>query len=59
MIYKMTWKGQIENLTSGQGHDLTRKGNDAYQSIRLDGSNSKLVLGPVSHFNQNLLQKNC
>ena len=36
----MTLKGQVENLTSGQGHDLTRIGHVAYQSIRLVETNT-------------------
>ena len=35
MINNMTSKGQVENLTFGQGHDLTRIGHVACQSIRL------------------------
>ena len=35
MNYNLTLKGQLENLTSGQGHDLTGKGHVAYQSIRI------------------------
>ena len=34
MDYNLTLKGKLENLTSGQGHDLTGKGHVAYQSIR-------------------------
>ena len=34
MNYNLTLKGQLENLTSGQGHDLTGKGHVAYQSVR-------------------------
>ena len=30
MMYGMTSKGQFENLTSGQGHDLTEIGHVAY-----------------------------
>ena len=33
MIYNMTSKGQVETLTSGQGHDLTQTYNDAYHSF--------------------------
>ena len=33
MMYSMTSKGQFENLTSGQGHDLSLIGHVAYQSI--------------------------
>ena len=36
----MTSKGQVDNLTSGQGHDLTRIGHVAYQSIRLVKTNT-------------------
>ena len=32
----MTSKGQVETLTSGQGHDLTQTYHDAYHSICLD-----------------------
>ena len=32
----MTSKGQVENLTSGQGHDLTQTYLDAYHSICLN-----------------------
>ena len=35
MNYKLTWKGHFENLTSGQGHDLTGKSHVAYHSIRI------------------------
>ena len=35
-MYNMTSKGQVETLTSGQGHDLTQTYHDAYHSIRLD-----------------------
>ena len=36
----MTSKGQVETLTFGQGHDLTQTYHDAYQSIRLDQTNT-------------------
>ena len=35
MNYNLTLKGNIETLTSGQGHDLIGKGHVAYQSIRM------------------------
>ena len=35
----MTTKGQVENLTSGQGHDLTEIGHIAY-SIRIEEANT-------------------
>ena len=38
-IHNMTSKGQVEALTSGQGHDLTQTYHDAYHSIRLDETN--------------------
>ena len=55
MIYKMTSKGQLENLTSGQGHDLTQIGHVAYQSIRLDETNTmnlswSLYLVPIKSY---------
>ena len=40
MIYNLTSKGQIWNLTSGQGHDLTQIGHIAYHSIRIDETNT-------------------
>ena len=40
MIYNMTLKGEVENFTSGQGHDLTRIGHVAYNSIRLVKTNT-------------------
>ena len=43
MIYNLTLKGHVENLTSGQGHDLARKGHVAYQSIRIVGLNTSMV----------------
>ena len=43
MIYILTLKRHVENLTSGQGHDLTQKGHVAYQSIRIVGLNTSMV----------------
>ena len=40
MIYRMTLKGQGQNLTSGQGHVMTRRGHVAYQSTCLDETNT-------------------
>ena len=40
MIYKMTSKGQMQNLTSVEGHDLTQIGHAAYQLISLDEINT-------------------
>ena len=40
MIYSLTSKGHFENLTSGQGHDLTEIGHAAYHSIRIDETNT-------------------
>ena len=40
MIYNMTSKGQVENLTSGQGHDLTEIGHVAYHLMRIDETNT-------------------
>ena len=33
MMHNLTPKGQIQDLTSGQGHDLTLRGHVAYQPI--------------------------
>ena len=35
MRYNLILKGHFENLTSGQGHDLIKKGHVAYQSVRM------------------------
>ena len=43
MIYNVTLKGHVENLTSGQGHDLIRNGHVACQSIRIVGMNTSMV----------------
>ena len=37
MIYDFTLQGHVENLTSGQDHDLVGKGHVLYQSIRIVG----------------------
>ena len=39
-IYDLTSKGQGQNLTSGRGHVMTKIGNVAYQSTRLDETNT-------------------
>ena len=44
MIYNVTSKGQFQNLTSGQGHDLTQIGHIIYQSIRIDEKNTMEVV---------------
>ena len=43
MNYNLTLKGHFEDLTSGQGHDLIRKGYFAYQSIRMVVLNTSMV----------------
>ena len=43
MNYKLTSKGHFENLTSGQGHDVTGKGHVANQSIRIVELNTSEV----------------
>ena len=40
MMYNLTSKDQLQNLTSGQGHDLTRKGHIVYHVMRLDETNT-------------------
>ena len=57
----MTLKGHDENLILGQGHDLARKSNVAYQSMRILGLNtSKYCLFiALACLYQKLLQKNC
>ena len=39
-MYRMTLKGQGQNLTSGQGHVVTQAGHIAYVSMRLDERNT-------------------
>ena len=43
MNYNLTLKGHLENLTSGQGHELIGKGHVAYQSIRMLVLNTSMV----------------
>ena len=45
MSYNLTLKGQLEILTSGQGHDLTGKRHVAYQSTRNVEPNTWRTLG--------------
>ena len=59
MNYKLTWKGHFENLTSGQGHDLTRKSHVAYQSIRIVELNTSDMFSPLQHFSIKSYSKNC
>ena len=61
MNYQLTLKGNVENLTSGQGHDLTRKGHVAYQSIRMVDLNTSIygVLIALAGLYQKLFPKNC
>ena len=47
MNYHLTLKGHVENLTSGQGHDLTLKGHVAYQSICIVGLNTSIVFSSL------------
>ena len=37
-------KGHVENLTSGHGHDLIRKGNIAYQLMRMVVMNTAIII---------------
>ena len=39
-MYSVTLKGQDQNLTSDQGHVMTQVGHIAYDSMRLDVSNT-------------------
>ena len=39
-MYRMTLKGQGQNLTSGQGHVVTQVGHIAYVSMRIDERNT-------------------
>ena len=50
MIYNVTLKGHVENLTSGQGHHLIRKGHVVYQSIRKISLNTYMVFSLLQLF---------
>ena len=55
MTYSLTSKGQFENLTSGQGHDLAQIGHIIYHSIRFDKINTmaavwNLYLNPIKSY---------
>ena len=39
-MYALTLKGQGKNLTSGQGHVMTEIAHIAYQTMRLDETNT-------------------
>ena len=43
MNYNLMLKGDVENLTSGQGHDQTGKGYVACQSIHIVDLNTPKV----------------
>ena len=47
MIYNLTLKGHVDNLTSGQGHDLIRKDHIAYQSIRIVDLSTSMVISSL------------
>ena len=57
-IYMATLKGHFQNLIKGQGHrgqGVDRKGHVAYQSMRLDETNtleafSRLYLTPIKSY---------
>ena len=40
MVYILTFRGQLENLTSGQGQVVTQVGHIAYWETRLDETNT-------------------
>ena len=56
-MYSMTFKGQGQNLTSGQGHVVNQVGHIAYVSMRLDERNtmrplSRLYLFCIKSYSQ-------
>ena len=56
-MYSMTFEGQGQNLTSGQGHVVTQVGHLAYVSMRLDERNtmrplSRLYLFWIKNYSQ-------
>ena len=55
-IYMFTSKGQGQNLTSGQGHGVTQV---AYQSKRIDETNTLRPLSCLALLNLKLSAKNC
>ena len=59
MIYRMTLKDQGQNLTSGEGHVVTQVGHVAYQSIRLEETNTMTPIPRLHLFpNASYRQKN-
>ena len=51
MIYLVTSKGQLKNLTSDQGQVVTGVGHDVYETMRLGETNTlALVLVLYLHF---------
>ena len=54
-MYSMTLKGQVQNLTSGQGHGLTQV---AYQSKRIDETNTLRPLHVSSSSQSQVICKN-
>ena len=49
-MYRMTLKGQGQNLTSGQGHVVTQVGHIVYASMRLDERNAMRPLSRLYLF---------
>ena len=60
MNYNLTLKGHVENLITGQGHDLIKKSHVAYQSIRIVGlGQNTYAFIVLAGLNQKLFPKNC
>ena len=59
MNYNLTLKSRVENLTKGQGHDLTSQGHAAYQSNRIGGLSTPtyVVFSALACLHQKLLPK--
>ena len=47
MNYKFTFKGHVVNLTKGEAHDLIEKDHVEYQSIRIVGLNTSMILSTL------------
>ena len=58
-MYSMTLKSQVQNVTSGQGHVVTKVGHTAYVSMRLDEKHNETTLTSLSLLDQNFFAKNC
>ena len=55
MNYKLTLKGHLENLTEGQGYNLTAKCHIAYRSICIVELNTSKAFSSLQHVSTKLI----